>query len=136
RVPPRLLRRVRPRSRRQQRRRRLPRARGRRFTTVNDARVRIDVLGPIRAHDAEGADLTPSGALQRRLLALLVLRRGHVVRAETAIDVLWPGSLPRDPSGALQNHVSRLRRGLPAALIESVGDGYRLDPSAVEVDAE
>ncbi|HEX6238460.1 MAG TPA: BTAD domain-containing putative transcriptional regulator [Acidimicrobiales bacterium] len=99
-------------------------------------RVRVEVLGPIRVLAPGDREITPPGVLQRRLLALLVLRRGRVVPADTAIEVLWPSTLPRDPAGALQNHLSRLRRALPAGLIESVGDGYRLDPSAVDVDGD
>ena len=71
------------------------------------------MLGPIRVVDAEGRDVTPDGALQRRLLALLVLRRGQVVSADAAVDVLWPTDRPRDPAAALQNHLFRLRRALP-----------------------
>src|SRR3546814_13068503 len=56
--------------------------------------------------------------------------------ADAAIEALWSTSLPRDPSGALQNHLSRLRKGLPDGLIESLGDGYRLDPALVEVDCD
>src|SRR5690606_10761741 len=69
-------------------------------------------------------------------LALLVLRRGRVVPAVSAIEVLWPSRLPDDPTGALQNHLSRLRRQLPGGLLASVGEGYRIDPSAIEVDAD
>lgn len=98
--------------------------------------MRVEVLGPIRVLAPGGRDITPPGVLQRRLLALLVLRRGRVVPADTAIGVLWPSTLPRDPAGAVQNHLSRLRRALPAGLIESVGDGYRLDPSALDIDAD
>jgi predicted ATPase/DNA-binding SARP family transcriptional activator len=99
-------------------------------------RVRVEVLGPLRVRDAAGRDLTPSGALQRRLLALLVLRRGSVVSSDAAVEALWPSGLPRDPGAALQNHVLRLRRGLPDGLIESVGSGYRVDPERVQVDAD
>ena len=98
--------------------------------------LRIDVLGPIRVVDADDRDLTPTGSLQRRLLALLVLWRGRVVTADSAIEALWPSSLPDDPLAALQNHLFRLRRGLPEHLIESVADGYRLDPARVVVDAD
>lgn len=98
--------------------------------------MRVRVLGPLRLLDGSGRDVTPTGGLQRRLLALLVLRRGEVVPADHAVDALWPDGLPADPSAALQNHVSRLRRLLPAGAIESVGDGYRLQSSAVEVDAD
>lgn len=98
--------------------------------------VRIDILGPLRVLDADGRDLTPRGKLPRRLLAMLVLRRGRVVPLDVAVEVLWPMSRPADPVAALQNHVSRIRSILPVPLIESVGDGYRLDRAAVEVDAD
>ena len=99
-------------------------------------RLRIDVLGPIRARLADGRDVTPDGPLQRRLLALLVLRRGHVVSVDTAIDVLWPSRPPRDPVAALHNHLFRLRRGLPDDVIDSTGNGYRLSPQAIDLDAD
>ena len=44
---------------------------------VSGDRLQVDVLGPIRARDPHGRDVTPDGVLQRRLLALLVLRRGQ-----------------------------------------------------------
>ncbi len=96
----------------------------------------VQVLGPLRARTAGGEDVTPAGALQRRLLALLVLQRGRVVPAHAAVEALWPDRPPQDPTGALQNHLSRLRRSMPAGAIESVGDGYRLAPGAVLVDCE
>ena len=99
-------------------------------------RLSIDVLGPIRALDADGRDVTPDGALQRRLLALLVLHRGRTVSVDAAIDALWPGGRPRDPVAALHNHLSRLRRCLPEDVVESVGTGYRLAPERIDVDAE
>ncbi len=57
-------------------------------------RLRVEVLGPIRVWDGAGKNLTPSGVLQRRLLALFVLRRGRVVHADEAIDALWPEQPP------------------------------------------
>jgi predicted ATPase/DNA-binding SARP family transcriptional activator len=99
-------------------------------------RLRIDVLGPIRARDPEGRDVTPEGVLQRRLLALLVLHRGRVVSVDSAIDVLWPVRPPRDPVAALHNHVFRLRRGLPDDAMDSTGNGYRLVPSRIDVDVD
>ena len=98
--------------------------------------VRIDILGPLRVLSGDGLDVTPAGKLPRRLLAMLVLRRGRVVPLDVAVEVLWPTSRPADPVAALQNHVSRLRHLLPASVIDSVGDGYRLNGAAVEVDAD
>lgn len=98
--------------------------------------LRVRVLGPLRVTDVHGRDLTPPGDLQRRLLALLVLRRGHLVPTDEAVETLWPGRLPEQPDAALQNHVSRLRRALPHGAIESTGDGYRLRADTVDVDAD
>jgi len=99
-------------------------------------RLVVEVLGPLRVRDPDGRDVTPDGGLQRRLLALLVLRRGRVVSVEAAIDVLWPRTAPRDPTAALHNHLFRLRRALPEGVIDSTGDGYRLDPARIDLDAE
>jgi predicted ATPase/DNA-binding SARP family transcriptional activator len=96
----------------------------------------VEVLGPIRVCDLDGREVTPEGVLQRRLLALLVLRRGRVVSVDSAIDALWPVRPPRDPVAALHNHVFRLRKGLPVDVIESTGNGYRLEPSGVDLDAD
>lgn len=76
------------------------------------------MLGPLRVLDGDGRDVTPPGARQRRLLALLVLHRGRAVPPDVAAEALWPAGLPRDPSGALQNHVSRLRAALPPVASE------------------
>lgn len=103
---------------------------------TSDVRLRVDVLGPLRAVDAGGRDVTPDGVLQRRLLAMLVLHRGRVVSADTATEVLWPVRPPREPAAALHNHLFRLRRGLPDGVVESLGNGYRLVPSLVDVDAD
>jgi predicted ATPase/DNA-binding SARP family transcriptional activator len=100
------------------------------------ARVSVEVLGRLRVRDASGADLTLTGALQRRLLALLVLRRGHPVSMDVAIDALWPEDPPRDPVAAIHNHVSRLRSLLPEGAIEWQGDAYQLDPAAASIDVD
>jgi len=57
-------------------------------------RLRVEVLGPVRVIDAAGTEVTPEGLLQRRLFALLVLRRDRVVSADAAIDALWPERPP------------------------------------------
>lgn len=93
------------------------------------------MLGPLRVVGADGAEATPHGRLQRRLLALLVLHRGRVVTADAAIEALWPSDLPSDPEASLQNHMFRLRRHLPGA-IASTAAGYRLERHAVDVDVD
>jgi len=97
--------------------------------------LRIDVLGPLRVRGHDGEERTPDGALQRRLLALLVLHRDRVVSMDRAVDVLWPTAAPRDPHAALQTHLFRLRKALPG-LITSTDAGYRLDSAAMDLDVE
>jgi predicted ATPase/DNA-binding SARP family transcriptional activator len=96
----------------------------------------VEVLGPIRVVDASGADITPAGALQRRLLALLVLRRDRVVSTDAAVEALWPDRRPRDATAALQNQVSRLRKALPGVDITAAGDGYALSSASLAVDVD
>ena len=104
---------------------------------MDDGRpLRVRVLGPIEVRDDAGDDVTPDGALQRRLLALLVLHRDRVVGADEALEALWPGGPPRDPAAALQTHVFRLRRSLPGLHIRSTDAGYCLTAASVDVDAD
>ena len=98
-------------------------------------RLRVRVLGPIEVRDPAGRDVTPDGLLQRRLLALLVLRRDTVVSVDALVDTLWTAEPPRDPAAAVQTHLFRLRRTLPALHIRSSDHGYGLDASSVDVDA-
>ncbi len=105
-------------------------------TVRTEAPLRVEVLGPLRVLDAADRDVTPPGALQRRLLALLVARRGRVVTVDSAIDALWPSDRPADPTAALQHHVSRLRRAVPTLAIDSADDGYRLDPATIDLDVD
>ena len=100
-------------------------------------RLRIDVLGPIRAYVADGRDVTPDGPLQRRLLALLVLRRGHVVSVDAAVDVLWPGRAATRPGGgAAQPLVPAASR--PARRRRRVDGRAATDssPQAIDLDAD
>lgn len=94
------------------------------------------MLGPLRVLDADGVDVTPPGSLQRRALALLVLRRGALTSVDAAVEALWPTDPPNDPIGALQNHLSRVRKLLPPGAVSSSRDGYVLDPAAVDVDSD
>ena len=79
---------------------------------ADDDRLRVDVLGPIRAFDPEGRDVTPDGVLRRRLLALLVLggsRRHDGRRRRCPLA----GDSRRDRWPRCRTTSSRLRRVLP-----------------------
>jgi len=86
------------------------------------------LLGPLEVRDG-GRPLHLGGVRQRSVLAILLLRAGDVVPADTLIDELWGDRPPADAASALQQHVSRLRRLLdPHAVVETVAPGYRVRP--------
>ena len=78
------------------------------------------VLGPIRAFDAEGCELTLVSEPQRRLLAILCLHVGSVVRSAALEEHL---SLS---AGALRTSISRLRRAIGPDVLVSGPAGYEL----------
>ncbi|MEU1175543.1 AfsR/SARP family transcriptional regulator [Streptomyces microflavus] len=91
------------------------------------------VLGPfeVRAGDQP---VHVGGRLPRRLLAILVAGEGRPVSEDSLAEGLWGARPPRNPAGALQVYVSRLRRVLPGAVLERSAGGYRL--LAADTDAE
>ena len=80
----------------------------------------IRVLGPVVAYLDDGSRFDPPSEGQRRLLALLALRAGRAVAAETICDLfeLSPG--------AVRTTISRLRKALGDALVTE-SQGYALD---------
>jgi DNA-binding transcriptional activator of the SARP family len=73
----------------------------------------------------------------RRLLALLAVRRGHVVPIPQIIDVLWADRPPLRPVQDLATLVSRLRALVGADTVIGGREGYTLGvPPAVTVDLD
>jgi predicted ATPase/DNA-binding SARP family transcriptional activator len=95
------------------------------------------MLGPleVRTDDDSGSVLDVGGARLRALLIMLALRPGQLVPASQLIDGLWGGQAPAGAANALQALVSRLRRALPGAVIESRPAGYqlKLDPRSTDI---
>ena len=95
------------------------------------------MLGPleVRTDDGPGEVLEVAGSRLRALLTLLALRPGQLVPASQLIDGLWGDAAPAGAANALQALVSRLRRTLPEAVIESRPAGYqvKLDPGATDI---
>jgi DNA-binding SARP family transcriptional activator len=98
--------------------------------------IRCRILGPLEVIGANGADETPAGALQRRLLGALLLHRDRPVTIDALAEVLWPDRLPVDHAAAIQTHVFRLRRRLPGVTIEQQPPGYRLRSDGIALDVE
>ena len=99
--------------------------------------VEVRILGPVSVMDDDGSSVVVRSAQQRLILAVLTAARGRTVAADVLAESLWADDLPADPSGALQSHVSRLRRqlGRSAPWIETTVNGYRFAPPSEAVDA-
>ena len=93
------------------------------------------MLGPLEVQAGSGEVLEVGGARLRVLLIMLALRPGQLVPASQLIDGLWAEQPPAAALNALQALVSRLRRALPEAVIESRPAGYllRLDPRDTDI---
>ncbi|MEU7950951.1 BTAD domain-containing putative transcriptional regulator [Micromonospora chalcea] len=94
--------------------------------------MQIGLLGPFQVTTDGGVPADVPGARLRGLLAALALQPGRVVPKATLVDWIWGEQPPADAANALQRLVSRLRKALPAGVVDGLPDGYRL---AVEPDA-
>ena len=92
------------------------------------------MLGPFEVRTDDGVFADVPGARLRGLLIALALEPGHAVPKATLVDWIWGERPPSDAANALQRLVSRLRKALPAGLVEGQTDGYRLtvEPDAVD----
>lgn len=102
-------------------------------------RLRISALGPLILR--RGAAELPLAGKRRVLAGRLALSPGTAVPVAELVDLLWPDRVPRSPAGAMQAHLSRLRRQLTVATadpgggtLDQISDGYRLTVSDEELD--
>jgi len=78
----------------------------------------ISVLGPI--------EWPPLAAGARRVLAVLTLRPGGLVRVDEILDAMWGTAPPKTARKVVQNHVVRLRTMLGDDAVATEPGGYRL----------
>jgi predicted ATPase/DNA-binding SARP family transcriptional activator len=99
--------------------------------------VRIGILGSLEVRAADGTPVAVGGPRPRALLVLLALNANRVVGVGTIIAAQYGDDPPADAAGAVQAHVSRLRRALAEveARVEFDGTGYRLTVEPDDVDA-
>ncbi|MEU0687902.1 AfsR/SARP family transcriptional regulator [Streptomyces uncialis] len=103
--------------------------------------MRFSVLGPLTVLTAAGDPVDVPEAKVRALLAALLVHAGRTVSSDLLVDHLWGDRVPRNPAGALQTKVSRLRGALgrgesgAAELVESRAPGYLLRTAAGDVDS-
>src|SRR3954462_2342984 len=87
--------------------------------------MELRVLGPLELVGDTGVVDLPAGKL-RALLALLLMERGRVVSADALVDRLWGERPPPTAGKIVQGYVSRLRKLLPAGVLETRAPGYVL----------
>jgi predicted ATPase/DNA-binding SARP family transcriptional activator len=85
--------------------------------------VEFRLLGPLEVR-AGGRVCALGGAKQRAVLALLLLHANEVVSSDRLIDELWGERPPKTAQTTLQVYVSRLRKALPAGVLERREPGY------------
>jgi DNA-binding SARP family transcriptional activator len=101
------------------------------------AEVEFRVLGPLEVR-AGSHEINIAGARQRLILAVLLLRTGHLVPMSHLITAVWGDDPPQTAWRQVQNGISLLRMALNrhggADLLDSGPDGYRLRVDAAQVD--
>lgn len=103
---------------------------------MNDTEFRI--LGPLEVV-VDGRAVPLGGRKQRALLAVLIVRAGSIVTADTLIEEVWGADAPATVRAGLHVYLSRLRRVLGSGdgdrLIARRGHGYTLLLDAARLDA-
>jgi DNA-binding SARP family transcriptional activator/DNA-binding XRE family transcriptional regulator len=97
------------------------------------AGIHVAVLGPLTVHD-NNREVTIRSPLQRRLLALLALSPGQLVRTTDIVEVLWGDRPPTTHMNLIHVYIGALRRSLEpereprsgSSVIVTGPDGYRL----------
>lgn len=87
--------------------------------------------------EAGGVAVTPAGAKQRALLALLLLHPNEVLSVDRLIDGLWGAEPPATAASALRVHVAKLRKIVPRSVAVSLATrspGYVLEVDRDLVD--
>lgn len=98
--------------------------------------MQFRVLGEVGLVPDGGAFVRVTAPRQRALLAVLIVNANRTVSPSILADALWGDAQPRDPLGALQVLLSRLRVMLGAYgdRVVSEPGGYRLDVGPEETD--
>ncbi|MGY3677038.1 BTAD domain-containing putative transcriptional regulator [Streptomyces sp. TE33382] len=98
--------------------------------------MEFQLLGPFQARDSGQPVLVGKRRQERCLLSILLLDAGRVVSTAHLVGLLWPGEPPAGARGTVHTYVGRLRAALaPHGLqVETVRDGYRVDPEPHTID--
>ena len=98
--------------------------------------MQIGVLGVVEVR-RDGQLVNIGGSRQRRLLALLVLHRGHPVPIDRLVEAMWPdGDPPKAAEHSTRTYLSRLRAVLADGAITTQRAGYALLTDSVDIDVD
>jgi len=98
--------------------------------------VRFGLLGPVSCH-RDGVPDRLTAAMQRAILAILLLDANKPVPTERLVAALWGDRPPATATASLHNHVNRLRQRLGEdgpERIRLVAPGYQISVRAGELD--
>src|SRR2546430_325727 len=91
-------------------------------------------LGELEVWHAD-SPIPIQGAVQRSVLALLLLRANDVVRLDDLVEELWGPAAPHTAPKMIQNAVSKLRKSGMAEVLATRAGGYILQIDPEQVDA-
>ena len=94
------------------------------------------LLGPLELVDDGGRVIELPAGKPRALLALLLLETRRVVSVDRIVDTLWGEWAPATAANLVQGYASRLRKLLPAGVLERRGAGYVLRAEEGQVDLD
>lgn len=94
--------------------------------------VQFRTLGALEVWD-DGRALRLGPGRQRAFLSLLLLHPNEVVSTDRLVEDFWGEQAPASASKVIQGYVSRLRRELLGAAIETHGSGYLLHVGDTDV---
>jgi len=102
--------------------------------------MEFGVLGPLWVA-RDGVPVPVPAPKQRAILAVLLLRAGATVPADTLIDLVWRGAPPRLARASVHTYVMRLRKVLGETAeteegrLRTSGSGYAIHVSGADLDA-
>ncbi|SLN72737.1 hypothetical protein ROJ8625_03875 [Roseivivax jejudonensis] len=104
--------------------------------TDTQGTIRVRLIGPLQVSDADGRDITPKGAKNQGLLALLALSPGMRRPRRWIEDKLWSGFAPEQASANLRQALAKLRSGFgdAADILSADRASVGLDAGRITVD--
>ncbi|MEU3311386.1 BTAD domain-containing putative transcriptional regulator [Streptomyces sp. NPDC006662] len=112
-----------------------PGSEGRREAVPQGNALRFNVLGSLESW-AAGGRLKLGGAIQERVLSMLLLESGRVVNVARLVEAAWEQDPPATAAHQVRKAVADLRRRIPdgSEVIVTDGPGYRAAVTAGQLD--